>query len=179
MKTLMKTLMRTMLLMITGLLLTPAALAGHAAAKAAGHAMDSGRQPAATAGHIPHGANHLSVLLANTHVRGDGDSATVGIDYEYRVSPLLGLGAVLEYAFGELSATTLLAVADIHLVQGLVAQVGPGFERRSGEDVFVARVGLLYEFEYRHFTLSPQLHWDYHAGESNAIVAGVAIGLAF
>lgn len=126
-----------------------------------------------------HGPNHLSVLLADTHVNGEGNSATVGIDYEYRVSHLLGLGAVLERAYGELNATTVLAVADIHMDNGLIVQVGPGFERASGDYVFVSRLGMLYEFELAHFTLSPQLHWDYHDSEPNAIVAGVALGFSF
>lgn len=129
--------------------------------------------------HIPHGPHHLSILLADTHVNSEGNSSTVGIDYEFRVSPLLGLGAVIERAYGELDATTLLAVADIHLYDGFIMQVGPGFERRHSENVLVARAGVLYEFEYDNFTLSPQLHWDYHRDEANAIVLGIALGFAF
>ena len=126
--------------------------------------------------HLPY---HLSVVLADTHINGEGNNPTVGIDIEYRASQLLGLGAVLEYAWGELDATTVLAVADIHLHDGWVVQVGPGFERRGGEDVFVSRVGLLYEFEWDNLTLSPQLHWDYHDGEEDAVVAGFAFGFSF
>lgn len=122
---------------------------------------------------------HLSLVLADTHVGGEGNNGTLGIDIEYRVNQLLGIGAVFEYAWGELDATTVLAVADIHLIEGWVMQVGPGFERRHGEDVFVSRVGLLYEFEWEHYTFSPQLHWDYHNGEENAIVAGFAVGFSF
>jgi len=122
---------------------------------------------------------HLSIVLADTHVDGEGNNPTVGIDIEYRVNDLLGIGAVVEYAWGELDSTTVLAVADIHLIDGWVMQIGPGFERRHGEDVFVSRVGLLYEFEWEHYTFSPQLHWDYHEGEENAIVAGFAIGFSF
>ena len=127
----------------------------------------------------PHGPYHLSVVLADTHVDGEGSNATVGIDFEYRMSQLLGIGAVVEYAWGELDATTVLAVADIHLHDGWVMQVGPGFERRHGEDILVSRVGFLYEFEWKNFTLSPQLHWDYHRDEENAVVAGFALGFSF
>lgn len=129
--------------------------------------------------HAVHGPHHLSVLVADTHVSGEGDNFTIGIDYEYRLSKLLGVGAVVERAFGELDATTVLAVADIHLQHGLIVQVGPGFERRHDENVFVARIGMLYEFELDNLTLSPQLHWDYHDGEANAIVAGLALGFSF
>jgi hypothetical protein len=129
--------------------------------------------------HVPHGPHHLSVLVADTQERNEGGNATFGIDYEYRVSPLIGLGAVIERAYGELDATTLLAVADIHIYEGFIMQVGPGFESGEGEKIFVARAGILYEFEYEKFTLSPQLHWDYHRGKDNAVVIAVALGFAF
>lgn len=129
--------------------------------------------------HIPHGPHHLSILLADTRIDGEGDNSTLGIDYEYRVSPLIGLGAVIEHAYGELDATTLLAVADIHIYEGFTMQVGPGFEHRESENVFVARAGILYEFEYENFTISPQLHWDFHQDEASAMVAGFAIGFSF
>jgi hypothetical protein len=129
--------------------------------------------------HIPHGPHHLSVLLADTRVSNEDRSATFGIDYEYRVSPLIGLGTVVERAFGELDATTILAVADIHIYEGFIMQVGPGFEAAEGERIFVARAGILYEFEYENFTLSPQLHWDYHRRNENAVVVAIALGFAF
>ena len=81
--------------------------------------------------------------------------------------------------FGEIDATTLLTVADVHFQNGLIIQVGPGFERKGDHDVFVGRVGTLYEFEVENYTVSPQLHWDYHDGEANAIVAGIAFGFSF
>ncbi len=127
----------------------------------------------------PHGPYHLSVVLADTHIDGEGNNPTIGIDFEYRMNQLLGLGSVIEYAWGELDASTFLAVADIHLHEGWVIQVGPGFEHREGEDVFVSRAGLLYEFEWENFTLSPQLHWDYHQHEESAVVAGFALGFSF
>jgi len=126
--------------------------------------------------HVPY---HLSVFQGDTHIDGEGNNATIGIDFEYRMNQLLGIGSVVEYALGELDATTVLAVADIHLHGGWVMQLGPGFEHREGEEVFVSRVGLLYEFEWDHFTFSPQLHWDYHDGEKNAVVAGIAFGFSF
>ncbi|GJM13424.1 MAG: hypothetical protein DHS20C12_18270 [Pseudohongiella sp.] len=122
---------------------------------------------------------HLSVVLADTIIDGEGDNATIGVDVEYRMNQLLGLGAVFEHAWGQLDATTVLAVADVHLTDGWVMQLGPGFEHRHSEEVFVSRVGLLYEFEWDHYTFSPQLHWDYHDGEENALVAGFAVGLSF
>lgn len=125
---------------------------------------------------LPH---HLSVLLADTHVGGEGNNFTIGIDYEYRVSQLLGVGTVVERAKGELEATTVLAVADLHTKSGINFQVGPGYERRHQENVLVTRIGVMYEFEIERLTFSPQLHWDYHEHEQNAIVLGFALGFPF
>ena len=126
-----------------------------------------------------YGPNHISLFIGDTHIDGEGNNNTIGLDYEYRVSELLGLGAVYEKAYGELDATTSLLVADIHLDNGLIFQVGPGIERRHSENSGVGRAGMLYEFEMDRFTLSPQLHWDYHEHGKNAVVVGLAFGLSF
>jgi hypothetical protein len=78
-----------------------------------------------------HGPNHLSVFAGNTDFSEHGSGLTLGVDYEYRLSPLLGLGSVVEYAYGSLDAFTVLAVADIHLTEQFIVQVGPGFEHSS------------------------------------------------
>jgi hypothetical protein len=124
--------------------------------------------------------HHLSVVLAGTRVpEAEETGFTLGLDYEYRLSKRIGLGFVVERAFAEIDSTTLLAVADIHLVRGLAVQAGPGVEFVDDESLFVFRLGMLYEFELGEaFTLSPQLHYDVSAGE-DAIVFAVAIGRAF
>ena len=126
-----------------------------------------------------HGPHHLSLLPVDTHVHNHGDYATLGIDNEYRVSQSLGLGVVLEQAYDGLNATTALAAADAHLHRGLIMQLGPGFEWMEHESFAFMRVGMLYEFEFEQFTLSPQLHWDFHDGHANAVVARLALGFAF
>ena len=127
------------------------------------------------------GRHHLSVIVGATILDEDeSDSAfTLGLDYEYRVSERIGLGAVAERAFGPLDSTTLLATADIHLWRGLAIQTGPGVEFAEGATAFVVRLGALYEFELGGgFTLSPQAHYDFSDAE-DAVVLGVAVGHAF
>lgn len=65
--------------------------------------------------YIKHGPNHLSVIIGGTESDEDGTEFTIGLDYEYRVNELIGLGGVVEYATGDYDATTLLGVADIHI----------------------------------------------------------------
>lgn len=129
--------------------------------------------------HWQQSPHHLSLLVATTNTDEHGDAFTLGVDYEYRVNDFLGIGLVAEYAFGDIEAFTYLAVADLHITNNFIAQVGPGVEFFDGEEIPVARVGLLYEFELSGFTLSPQLHYDYHHDHDDAIVAGLAFGIAF
>lgn len=121
--------------------------------------------------------HHISVLFSGTFEK-DETAASVGLDYEYRVSDFLGLGGVVERAFGQIDATTLLAVADLHLTPQFIIQTGPGVEFKEGEVDVAYRVGVLYEFEGRGYTISPQLHYDWVTGE-DSVVAGIAIGYGF
>ncbi len=121
--------------------------------------------------------HHLSLLVAST-VEENESAPSVGLDYEYRTSQFLGLGTVVERAFEEIDATTILAVADLHLTNQFIVQTGPGVEFVDGEEEFAFRIGVLYEFERGGYTISPQLHYDWTSGE-NAVVLGVAWGFGF
>lgn len=126
--------------------------------------------------------HHASVVLGGTW-HGHEEAETIGLDYEYRLNRTLGLGAVLEYAADPLETTTFLVVADIHVWRGLAIQTGPGIEHieeehGDDEDLFVYRIGALYEVEYGNFTISPQLHLDV-TDENDSIIGAIAIGWAF
>ena len=122
---------------------------------------------------------HISILSGGTLIpHEDATAWTLGVDLEYRVNRPLGLGIVAEHAFGELDATTLLAVADLHFLHGLVLQIGPGIEIANGHSTMVGRVGALYEFEFAdRITVSPQLHYD--VSQENSVVFGLAAGMSF
>jgi hypothetical protein len=126
--------------------------------------------------------HHASIVLGGTW-HGHEEAETIGIDYEYRLNQTLGLGAVLEYATDPLETTTFLVVADIHVWRGLAIQTGPGIEHIEedhghDEDLFVYRIGALYEVEYGNFTVSPQLHLDV-TSENDSIIGAIAVGWAF
>jgi hypothetical protein len=127
--------------------------------------------------------HHLSVIVAGT-ADDDVEAFALGLDYEYRVNELIGVGGVVEYAFEDLDVWTLLAVADIHVWRGFAIQTGPGVEFVDGdgeekdEEEFVYRVGALYEFEIDRYTVSPQVHYEVSTGK-DAVVFGVAFGVNF
>jgi hypothetical protein len=74
--------------------------------------------------HPPH---HLSVIVAGT-ADGEEEAFTLELDYEYRLNEWIGLGAIAEYAFEDLDAWSLLAVADIHIWRGFAI---PEIPRRA------------------------------------------------
>ena len=93
--------------------------------------------------------HHLSVFLGGTHMFDeDHNGETIGLDYEYCVSEILGLGFVIEHAYEDIDATTFLTVADIHTSIGAIFQVGPGIEFTDHGDRFLFRVGTMYEFKF-------------------------------
>ncbi len=128
--------------------------------------------------------HHLSLVLGGTHINAaDETEFTFGVDYEYRINTLIGVGAVVEHAVGDIDATTLLAVSDVHLWRGLALQIGPGVEfvdeGEETETFAIGRIGALYEIEFGEgFTISPQFHYDISSGE-DAFVFGFAFGRAF
>ena len=147
-------------------LVTALAFAPDVAAKGSAHHWETS----------PH---HLSALVGTTYTKECGNAFTLGIDYEYRLNDFLGVGFVAEYAFEDLDAYTYLLVADLHITNNFIAQIGPGVEFHGSHKMEVARLGFLYEFEVSGFTISPQLHYDYHRNHKSAVVAGLAIGMSF
>jgi len=124
--------------------------------------------------------HHLSLLLAQSDVLDEHeDGFTLGVDYEYALTPRLGAGFVLERAYGDVDASSLFAVLDIHLTEQLVAQIGPGYEWKDDkENTGVFRLGTYYEIELGDITLAPTISYDMGEDE-NTFVYGVLLGKKF
>jgi len=133
--------------------------------------------------------NVLSLILGGTS-DDDENAFTVGLDFEHRLHPLLGVGAVVEYATDDIDAVSLIGVLDIHLWKGLAIQTGPGVEfvgeeeEEAGETTstnrreFLYRVGVVYEFGIGKLLVIPQVHYDYTSGKDSVVYA-TAIGFKF
>ena len=133
--------------------------------------------------------NVLSVILGGTSDR-DEDAFTVGLDFEHRIHPLLGVGAVIEYATDDIDSVSLIGVLDLHLWKGLAIQTGPGVEFVGEEEEeaegttsvnrreFLYRIGMVYEFEIGKLLVIPQVHYDYSSGKDTVVYA-TALGFKF
>lgn len=126
-----------------------------------------------------HKKNHFSVIIGGTSVPRDDETVfTLGVDFERELTRRIGVGFVVEHAFGELDATSLFAVTDIHLGRGFVLQAGPGVEFLDDEAFAVGRLGLFYEFEVGEILLAPSLSYDISEIE-DSIVFGLSAGIKF
>jgi hypothetical protein len=123
------------------------------------------------------GRHHLATFLGTT-IEENENAPTIGVDYEFRINQHIGLGAVAEHAIEDLDATTILAVADLYIANNLAVQTGPGIEFLDNDELFVYRVGAVYEWEFEGYTLSPQVHYDVTNGP-DAWILGIAFGVGF
>ena len=129
----------------------------------------------------PH-PNVVELFLGNTYERADDESAnglSVGLTYERRLSDLLGVGAFYEYAAGDFDKSSIGVPLFVHPYGGWRLALAPGLEHREGEDAFLLRAGVAYEFElFERWVVMPEFNVDLVDGEE-AFVFGLSFGFGF
>jgi hypothetical protein len=144
--------------------------------------------------------NHLSLFTGGTTESRDGSTSTyfsLGLDYERRISELIGLGVSGEFVFGGEEREALAGLLfNLHPAGGLVLAAGPGLEfakerhaegeveaqqEESGTEThFGFRVGVLYEFEVgQRYSIAPSIYTDFIEGKEPTFVWGLAFGVGF
>jgi hypothetical protein len=130
--------------------------------------------------------NHVAFFIGSTATEGERPGAeddprfTLGVNYERRLTRLLGLGAVLEAVpEGEREAVVLVPVL-FHVGRRAKFLIGPGAQRLEDprETTFVARIGFEYDFHVKQVILTPELNVDF-SEEENFAVLGLNIGWGF
>lgn len=123
--------------------------------------------------------HRMAIFLGISHEDGE-NSDTGGFDYEYRLAsvPFLGVGGLIDHAFGDVDATLYLAAVSFHPVRGLVLATGAGFEREDGETKFAVRLTVGYEFSFGKFWIEPEFNADFIEGDEIQ-VAGANFGWTF
>ena len=99
----------------------------------------------------------------------------MGLEYEYRVSQLLGLGITAEHVAGEFDTNVFVAPIALHSGPWKV-YAGPGIEDGEEGSEFLMRVGLEYGFHFGEYEISPQVDVDFVDGEQ-LFVLGVVVGM--
>jgi len=124
----------------------------------------------------------LEIFLGNTYEdpeHGDENGFTVGLVYERRFSELLGIGGFYEYAAGDFDKWSVGVPLFIHPYEGWRFALAPGLEHRHGEDEFLFRTGVAYEFELsERWVMVPEFNVDFVDGEE-AFAYGLSFGFGF
>jgi len=117
------------------------------------------------------------------------------LDYERRISELIGVGAGGEFVFNDHGRVALVGLmVALHPAGGLGLIAGPGleieetehetagktFNDSSRETSFAFRVGANYRFEFGgRYSAGPTLYTDFISGKDPVLVWGVSIGTGF
>ncbi len=130
------------------------------------------REHDSQASHEPHSTVGIFIGDTNEDRR---NGFTVGLEYEYRVSQLLGLGITAEHVAGEFDTNVFVAPIALHSGPWKV-YAGPGIEDGEEGSEFLMRVGLEYGFHFGEYEISPQVDVDFVDGEQ-LFVLGVVFGM--
>ncbi len=139
------------------------------------HSAENGHGETHSAAHDFH-PNMLGIFLGGTF-EGREQEFTSGLEYERRINRSFGVGAVVEYVWGDLDFW-LIGVPFAYHKGPLKLYVAPGLVDSDDGTDFLARVGGEYSFEVGKWELSPQLNLDFVDGEESWVV-GVVIGKGF
>jgi len=145
--------------------------------------------------------NHFSVGLGGTTrlEEGAGTYFTLGADYEYRLSKLIGISVVGELIFAEETEYLFAFPLFLHVTDSLWFRVAPGFEvahhseeegdvhaeedhgygdHTSKETEFFIRIGMGYGFVAGGFVITPLIDLDFFR-KHTSLVWGISIGKGF
>ncbi len=123
--------------------------------------------------------NLVSVFAGNTQ-HGSSNGASLGLEYERRLTPLIGLGAFVEYAGGDIDALRVGTPVFFQPHAGWVFKLAPGSEIEHGDAQFMMRVGVGYEFEIASkWILIPQINTDFVDRRGTTLIYGLSLSRNF
>ena len=116
---------------------------------------------------------------------------TLGLDFEWRLSELLGIGLSGEYIFSEGGEMVLGVPVFVHPWSGLKLIAAPLLvmakehgtkesETETEEETksyFYGRIGAGYDFHFSNLTAGPVVYYDF--GHTNALTYGIMLGIGF
>ena len=141
-------------------------------------------------------ANHLGVLIgASTPKKSKSETSfALGVDYERRLNDLFGVGALVDFVFGDFKRNALAGAAFfVHPVGDLTLLAAPGAEWVEKETldaraapkheergpIFVIRLGVSYPFHIGNGSIAPMFNVDFIGESKTTFVYGVSFGYGF
>lgn len=112
----------------------------------------------------------------------DNETApTLGFDYERRLSGLIGIGGLVDFALGDLRAAVLGVPVFFHPNDHWKFHIAPGVEHREDENNFLVRLGVGYIFDLGPIGLATTVMIDFVDEESvsEVYILGLALEWEF
>jgi hypothetical protein len=123
--------------------------------------------------------HHVAIFLGNTHDYHGNDAFTVGVDYEYRLTDLFGIGGVIDHAGGNINSTVVGGGLFTHPWKDLRLATILGNEHQNDHNELLVRLGVSYDFHTEKWILTPVINVDLLESGHQNWVYGVAVGKAF
>jgi opacity protein-like surface antigen len=132
-----------------------------------------------------HHKNHVAFFLGSTEAeehhgeQGDRDF-TIGVDYERRLSRVLGVGGLLDWVVEGRREFLLGVPVFLHAGKHAKFQLAPCYQRirETSDDEFVFRTGFMWDFYVGSLSLAPTVFYDFTDGQ-DFLVVGLSIGTGF
>lgn len=115
---------------------------------------------------------HMFGIFLGATDRDDFD-VTLGAEYEYLFTEQWTIGGLVEYtpdAYGNSSATLVMATANLRAIPRLKITGGAGVEFNTFDDRFRARIGAGYDVIEGPFNVTPRIAVDFGKGDENVVV---------
>lgn len=110
----------------------------------------------------------VKVFVGNTQ-NGSSHGFTFRGEYEYRLTKLIGVGGLAEYASGDFNSLKLGVPVTFHPLGGWAFRLAPGLSFNSGTNLLF-RIGAGYEFEIApRWSLVPEFNVDFVDGETELV----------
>lgn len=122
----------------------------------------------------PEWKNEISLFLGGTS-HSEENAFTIGLDYQYRISRIVGVGILIDYATGNLQSLLVGPILYLH-ASNFEFIVAPAIEFEGDETVYVTRLGVEYGFEFSRYSISPGVFFDTERNNRPALAYGVSFG---
>ncbi|MCA0871234.1 hypothetical protein LCL97_10370 [Seohaeicola saemankumensis] len=128
------------------------------------------------------GPNILELFIGSTYADHHGHrehAFSLGASYRYSFSDVVSAGILAEYATKSLDAWVIGVPIVFNVGDGWQITTMPGVEIEGGQEEFLFRLGLGYEFEMEGgYSLKPEINADFVDGEVSGVL-GISIGFRF
>lgn len=123
--------------------------------------------------------HHVAIFTGATHAHGVS-YGTVGLEYEYRLTEMWGLGGLYESIQTNPSTAVTVLFGSLH-IDALKFSAGFGKETINGHSESLQRLSLAYDFDVnvQALTVSPSVSYDFINGGQSAVLYGILWGLGF